>query len=257
MRPPQATQPAGRVALITGATSGIGAVTAARLHHDGFVVVVAGRNAVRGREVTGRLGKRAVFVPGDLTEAGAPAHVVASTLEHCGRLDVLVNNAAIDHTGDLLEATEEEVREVFEANSLAAVRMLQAAARAMRDGAAGGSIVNITSRLASIGVPRMSVYSASKGALRSLTTAAAVELAPYQIRVNAVAPGFTRTPMYDQWLHEQPDPATAAAAVNDSIPLGRPAEAADVAAVISFLASEQASYVTGATIPVDGGYTSK
>lgn len=245
-----------RVAVVTGATSGIGAVTAARLHADGFAVVVAGRDTTRGRQVVERLGSRSVFARSDLTEPGAAQSLIASALDRYGRVDVVVNNAALDHTGDLLDTSEDDVRAVFEVNSLAAVSVLQAAGRAMRD-AGGGSIINVTSRLASIGVPSMSVYSASKGALRSLTTAAAVELAPHNIRVNAVAPGFTRTPMYDQWLLEQADPQMAEAALCASVPLGRPAEPDDVAATISFLASPQASYITGASIPVDGGYTAQ
>jgi NAD(P)-dependent dehydrogenase (short-subunit alcohol dehydrogenase family) len=121
----------------------------------------------------------------------------------------------------------------------------------------GGAIINVTSRLASIGVPTMSVYSASKGAIKALTTAAAVELAPYNIRVNAVAPGMTRTPLFEAWLAEQEDPQAVASGVIDGIPLARLATPEDVAGAISFLASQDAVYITGATLPVDGGYTAR
>jgi NAD(P)-dependent dehydrogenase (short-subunit alcohol dehydrogenase family) len=131
--------------------------------------------------------------------------------------------------------------------------MLQAAGMAMADH--GGAIINVTSRLASIGVPSMSLYSASKGALQALTRAAAVELAPLGIRVVAVAPGMTRTPLYDAWLLSQPDPAAAEREVQATIPQRRLASPQDIAAAIAYLASDDASHVTGAILAVDGGYT--
>jgi len=103
----------------------------------------------------------------------------------------------------------------------------------------------------------MGVYGASKGALLALTTAAAVELAPYDIRVNAVAPGMTRTPLYEQWLEEQPNPAVTERRVAAAIPLQRIATPADVATAVAFLASVEAAYITGASIPVDGGYVAQ
>lgn len=196
-----------RVALVTGATSGIGVEIARRLVADGLRVVVSGRSAARGAAVAAELGGGARFLPADLTE-----------------------------------------------NVFAAIACLQAAGRAMRDGGRGGAIITITSRLASIGVPTMSVDSASKGAMLALTTAAAVELAPHDIRVNAVAPGMTRTPLFESWVAEQADPAATERQVAAAIPLRRIAEPADVAAAVAYLASPGAAYVTGTSIPVDGGY---
>jgi NAD(P)-dependent dehydrogenase (short-subunit alcohol dehydrogenase family) len=118
-------------------------------------------------------------------------------------------------------------------------------------------VVNVSSRLASIGVPAMGVYAASKGALLALTRSAAVELAPRNIRVNAVAPGMTRTPLYDAWLASTEDPVATEQAVIADIPLGRVATSTDVASAISFLASEDAAYITGVSIAVDGGYTAR
>ena len=164
-----------------------------------------------------------------------------------------MNNAAIDHTNDLLEVADDEIDEVLRVNSFGAISVAIAAARALRE-QGGGSIVNVTSRLASIGVPTMGVYSASKGALLAFTTAAAVELAPHGIRVNAVAPGMTRTPLYETWLAGLDDPAAEAARVASAIPLGRIAEPADVSAAVRFLLSPEAGYITGVSLPVDGGY---
>ncbi len=243
-----------RAAIVTGATSGIGEATARALHAEGYMVLLTGRSRGRGEVLAQELGSRSLFFPADLTETGAAAQVVEAVLAFAGRLDVLVNNAGIDHTGDLLATPMEDVRAVFETNTFGTIAMLQAAGIAMKD-RGGGAIINITSRLASIGVPTMSVYAASKGAVLALTRSAAVELAPHNIRVNAVATGMTRTGLFDEWAADQPDPAAAARSVAAGIPLGRVAEPEDVANAVVFLASDRAAYLTGASIPVDGGYT--
>lgn len=245
------------VALVTGATSGIGVDIARRLVADGFTVAVSGRSAERGERVVAELGEASGFVAADLTRSGAAAALVEATLERFGRIDVLVNNAAIDHTNDLLEVGEGEIRETFEANTFAPMNLLIAAARAMRERGEGGAIINVTSRLASIGVPTMGIYSASKGAMLAFTKAAAIDLAPFGIRVNAVAPGMTRTPLYEDWLAGLDDPEGEEQRVAGAIPLGRIAEPGDVAATVAFLASPGASYLTGVSIPVDGGYLAK
>jgi NAD(P)-dependent dehydrogenase (short-subunit alcohol dehydrogenase family) len=241
-----------RTAVVTGSTSGIGAAVARRLQADGFNVVVTGRDAARGAALVDELGSRSVFVPLDLVLPGAPGELADAAVDTFGRLDVIVNNAARDHTGVLTDVPLDDVRAVFETNVLAAIAVLQEGAKRMTN---GGSIINVTSRLASIGIPTMGIYGAAKGALKTLTTAAAIELAHRNIRVNAVAPGQTRTPLYDAWLREQADPASVERDVIAGIPLGRLAEPADVAAVVSFLASDDAAYLTGVSIPVDGGYT--
>ncbi|MBL3687530.1 SDR family oxidoreductase [Leucobacter zeae] len=252
-----ARAPHDRVALVTGATSGIGVVIAGQLVDDGFRVVVTGRSHARGSAVAEALGPRARFVAADLTAPGAATQTVDRAVAAFGRLDVLVNNAAIDHTGDLLEVSEEAIRETFETNTFAPMQLLIAAARAMRAQGDGGAIINITSRLASIGVPTMGVYSASKGAMLAFTKAAAIDLAQFGIRVNAVAPGMTRTPLYQEWLDGLPDPEAEARRVAEAIPMGRIAEPEDVAAVVRFLASPEAAYLTGTSIPVEGGYLAK
>ncbi|WGK60381.1 SDR family oxidoreductase [Halopseudomonas sp. SMJS2] len=245
------------VALVTGATSGIGVEIARRLIQDGLHVLITGRSEERGRRVADELGERCRFIRADLNQPGAADKLIEATLAEWGRLDVLVNNAAIDHTNDLLAVGEEEIRSTFETNTFAPMNLLIAAARTMKVQGEGGSIINVTSRLASIGVPTMAVYSASKGAMLAFTKAAAIDLAPENIRVNAVAPGMTRTPLYQQWLDSLPDPEGEAERVASAIPLGRIAESNDVASVVSFLASPDNSYLTGISIPVDGGYLAK
>lgn len=243
----------GRVAIVTGASGGIGAETARRLDHEGAQLVLCGRSRERLAALGEELERGPLIVAGDLTEDGEARRIVGEALANRGRLDALVNNAALDHAERLLETSNDEVRKLFEVNFFAAARMLQSGAEAMRTD--GGSIVNVTSRLATIGVPTMAFYGAAKGALAALTRGAAVELAPHRIRVNAVAPGMTRTPLYDEWLAKLPDPAAAEAEVTAKIPLGALADPADVAAAIAYLVSDDARHVTGATLPVDGGYT--
>ncbi len=246
-----------KVALVTGATSGIGLVVAQTLASDGFFVVLTGRSQARGDQAVASIGDNAVFIPADLAEPGAPARLVEQSVAQAGRLDVLVNNAAIDHTNDLLEVGDDEIRETFATNTFAPMSTMIAAARAMKQQGDGGSIINVTSRLASIGVPTMGVYSASKGAMLAFTTAGAIDLAPFNIRVNAVAPGMTRTPLYEEWIQGLDNPEEKAREVAAAVPMGRIAEPEDVAAVVSFLASPEASYLTGTSIPVEGGYLAK
>ncbi len=246
-----------RVALISGSTSGIGAELARRLVADGLRVVISGRSPERGDALAAELGENAIFVRADLTAAGATDDLVKQVVDAYGRLDVLVNNAAVDYTGPLLEATAEDIRTTLETNTVAAILLLQSSARVMIDAGAGGSIINITSRLASAGVPGLAIYTATKGAMLSLTRTAAVELAEHQIRVNAVAPGLTRTPLYEDWMAGLPDAEEVARSQAAAIPLGRIAESADVAAAVSFLASPGASYITGVSLPIDGGFLAK
>jgi NAD(P)-dependent dehydrogenase (short-subunit alcohol dehydrogenase family) len=239
----------GKVAIVTGHSRGIGSVVAQRLAAEGASLVLVSRTANGLPE--GIPDARATAVAGDVADPATADRSVAVAVERFGALDVLVNNAGIDFNRHIVDVTLAEVRAVFEVNFFGAFLMLQAAAGAMGD---GGSIVNVTSRLASIGVPEMTIYGAAKGALLSLTRGAAVELAPRGIRVNAVAPGMTATSLFDEWAATL-DSDDELAAVAGAIPQGRVGRPEEVAAAIAFLASDEAAHVTGASIPVDGGYT--
>lgn len=232
---------------------GIGEAVAHRLAADGASLILVARGRERGEALLAELGDRARFLAADVTDP-TTADAAVEAAKEFGGVDVLVNNAGIDFTGDLLETREEDVRRVFETNALGAIWMLVHVARELK-ARGGGSIINVTSRLASIGVPTMAIYSASKGALLSLTRGAAVELAPFGVRVNAVAPGLTATPLMREWIDAQPDPEQFRARTAATIPQGRFGEPEDVAAAVAFLAADESKHITGASIPVDGGYT--
>ncbi len=245
-----------KIAIVTGATEGIG-LSVARLFvaEEARVVAVARRREL-GEQLVFELGAdHVIFVGGDVVTQHTADAAIEAAVEDFGGLDILVNNAGLDLSGiALLDTTGEQARTTFDVNFFGALQFLQAAARVMAEDA-GGAIVNVVSRTALVGVPGMAVYGASKGALLSLTRTAAVEFAGLGIRVNAVAPGLTETPLVREWIDAQEEPEVFRANTAATIPLGRFAEPEEVAAAILYLSSDEASYVTGATLSIDGGYT--
>jgi len=255
---PKARTLDGRVAIITGGTQGIGRSVAELFVKAGAKVVLIARTSTAGAELVETLGASlAALVQGDVAEPMTARHAVATAVERFGRLDVLVNNAAIDYSGiPLVESAPQEIRRVFEVNTHGSIFMLQEAARHMRDHG-GGAIVNVLSRAGLVGIPGMTIYGASKGAIYSLTRAAAIELAPLGIRVNSVAPGATETPMMRTWIEDHPDPPAFEREIVSGLTEERLARPDEVAEAILFLASDLASYVNGACLTVDGGYTAR
>jgi NAD(P)-dependent dehydrogenase (short-subunit alcohol dehydrogenase family) len=246
-----------RVAIVTGATEGIGLAVSRQLAAEGARLVLVARRPGPGAPLVEELGAdSACFVAGDAGDPATAVAAVRAAQERFDRLDVLINNAGLDLSGvPLLETTIADARRIFDVNVFGCLQMLQAAAEAMREH--GGVIVNVTSRTALVGLPGSAVYGASKGALESLTRAAAIEFAPYGIRVNAVAPGLTETPMVAAWLAEQADPPAFRERVTADIPQRRLATAEEVATAICYLASDAAASITGASLSVDGGYTAR
>jgi NAD(P)-dependent dehydrogenase (short-subunit alcohol dehydrogenase family) len=235
-----------KTVLVTGGTSGIGQTTAERFAAAGADVVISGRDETRGQAVVDGIkatGGRARFIRADLSDA-ANAKQLA---EQAGKVDVLVNNAAIFPFGATHEVPLEDVRAVMEVNVTAPFVLTGAIAPGMAaDG--GGAIVNVSTMVAKFGLPGLSAYSASKAAIELLTKAWAAEYGPQGVRVNAVAPGPTRTP----GTVAMGDGLDQLAA---TLPMGRPATPDEIASTIVFLASDDASFVNGAILAVDGGRT--
>ena len=247
---------ADRVALVTGAASGIGLATAQRFLAEGARVAAADLNGEGLQaEFSGREG--AITVAGDVSEPADAARMAAAAVESFGAIDILVNCAGIARYTNFLELPLEEWQLVQDVNSTGTFLMAQAVARHMvAQGPADHSraIVNIASVeahvvLASSGHPQVH-YNASKGAVHMTTRALAIELAPHGIRVNSICPGLTETPLAAYAL-ATPE---RRASISKQVPLGRVAQPGEIAAAALFLASEDASYITGEALVVDGGF---
>jgi NAD(P)-dependent dehydrogenase (short-subunit alcohol dehydrogenase family) len=230
-----------RVALVTGANTGIGLAVARRLRDDGYTLGfhTKDEDAESKASFEEVAGENGVWLPADLSDPAEPARIVGEVVKELGRLDVLVNNAGLTLAKPALELTAEDFDSIFAVDVRAAFLLSVAAYEPMR-GAGAGSIVNVTSVHEHVPRPGLALYSAAKAALGMLTRALAVELAP-EIRVNAVAPGAIATQRNVE-----------ADSLSDEIPLGRPGTPEEVAAVVSFLAGDEAAYVSGASYLVDG-----
>jgi NAD(P)-dependent dehydrogenase (short-subunit alcohol dehydrogenase family) len=239
-----------RTALITGATSGIGRATALALAARGAHVLVVGRNEARAKDVVAEIEGRGGSATFRLTTLGdlesAQDLVVWATEAGDGHVDILINNAGIALLGPSNAATEAEFDETFAVNVKVPFFLVASLAPAMAE-RGWGSIVNVSTMVASFGQAGMALYGASRAALDLLTKAWAAEYAPSGVRVNAVAPGPTRTRMMEAVPEEMVKQLAALA------PAGRAAEPEELAAAIVFLASEDASFVHGVTLAVDGG----
>jgi 3alpha(or 20beta)-hydroxysteroid dehydrogenase len=240
----------GKVALITGAAleRGQGACEARLFADEGAQVVLADVQSQAGEATARAIGDRASYLDLDVTDADAWADVLHQVLERHRRLDVLVNNAGVWHTGGLFDTSPEDYRRVVEINQTGIFLGMRAAAPAMRD-QGSGSIVNISSSAGLRGDGRIHAYVASKWAVRGMTKAAALELAPYGVRVNSVHPGLIQTPMSaTEFEPGKPDPGR-------NVPMGRVGQPEEVAELVCFLASDASAYVSGAEVSIDGAVT--
>ena len=236
----------GRVAIVTGAGSGIGEAAARRLHEEGASVVLFGRREEKLRGVADALGERSLVVRGDVSVAADAQGLVEQAVAAFGRLDLLVNNAGVGAFGPFARISAEEWARVMATNVGGIVNATQAALPHLL--ASRGSVVNVSSVSGIGGDWGMSVYNASKGAVNNLTRSLALEFGGRGVRVNAVAPSLTETEMTAGFT----DPALLAAFAA-RIPIGRAARPEEVASVIAFLGSADAVFVNGVILPVDGG----
>jgi 3-oxoacyl-[acyl-carrier protein] reductase len=254
MTPEEGTLPlAGRVAIVTGSSSGIGRAIAGELAGRGMTVVVTSRSAQRAQETATEIeeeGGTALGVAVELTDAGAPAALIERVLEAYGRLDVLVNNAGAGQVADSETLAPAEWQRIIDLDLSVPFQCAQAAARPMLD-ARRGVIVNISSLTGHIGLARRAAYSAAKHGLEGLTKTLAVEWARRGVRVVSVAPAYVATELLA-------GTSKAGGFTLDEVaqrtPLGRLAEPREVARVVAFLVSDDASYVTGSSVLVDGGW---
>jgi glucose 1-dehydrogenase len=234
-----------RIAIVTGGGRGIGLAIAKRFMAEGAQVTVA------GIEGDPKIGVR--YAHCDVSKSGDVKATVAAVLEKYGSIDILVNNAAISIVTDPLELLEEDFDRVIAVNLKGTFLMLQACARAMlaqaKAGSAPGAIVNISSVNEALAIPTILPYCASKGGVAQITRAAAIHLAPHGIRVNAIGPGSINTDML-KGVNSDP---VAMNRLLSRTPLGRVGEPEEIASIAAFLASDDASYVTGQTIFADGG----
>ncbi|SRR6266699_1388466 len=239
----------GKVAIVTGAGSGIGHAIAERFGAAGAAVCVGYLGFEEEAKALAARLPRAIAVRADVSSAADVRAMVDRTTRELGAVDVLVNNAGIEKEVPFLDLDEQTWDAILAVNLKGVFLCSQACGRAMRDAGRGGSIVNISSIHEDLPFPGFSPYCASKGGVRMLMRNLAVELAPYRIRVNNVAPGAIETPMNARTLN---DPQKLAI-LHRIIPLGRLGHPCEVAEVVLFLASDAASYVTGSTYFVDGG----
>ncbi len=242
-----------KVALVTGAASGFGEGIAKLYAAEGARVMVADMNAEGAARVAGEIGGNAGSVGGDVSKGADVRAMVDTTVARFGRLDIVVNNAGTTHRNKpLLEVTEAEFDRVYDVNVKSIYWMAQAAVPVFRRQASGGAFINIASTAGIRPRPGLVWYNGSKGAVNIITHAMAIELAPDNIRVNAVCPVIGATGLLEQFMGVPDTPENRAKFIG-SIPLGRMSTPADIANACLWLAEDASSFITGVLLPVDGG----
>ncbi len=238
-----------KVAIVTGAGRGIGEAIALAFAREGARVAVGDIDPKTAAATARRIGRRALALTLDVSDSASVRAAFAAIDRAWGRIDVAVNNAAIEPIAPFLEITEERWDRILDVNLKGAFLVSQAAARRMVRARRGGVIINLSSVNAVVARPESAAYAASKGGIRQLTKASAIALAPYGIRVNAIGPGTVVTGLTRHLLRD----ATWRRSTLSRTPIGRTAEPREIAEVAVFLASAASSYMTGTTVYVDGG----
>ncbi len=233
----------GRVALITGATGGIGGAIAKKMKQAGATVVVTGRNIAK---LNAEFGDEYIKIPCDLAADGGAVELVMNTIEQCGKIDIVVNNAGITKDTLLMRMTDEQFDDVINTNLRSTFKICRAVVMPMMKNRYG-RIINMASIIGVIGGPGQANYAASKGGMIAMTKSIAAEVASRGITANCIAPGFIKTPMTDVLSDDLKKTYLA------QIPAGRFGEPDDIANACVFLASGEASYINGQTLNVNGG----
>lgn len=237
-----------KIAIVTGGNSGLGFATAKKLCDNGIKTFIIGRTKEKTEEACSEIGQNAIPVIFDLNNlAGIPAMI--ADIAKNGTIDILVNNAGINLKKEFVDVTDEEFYSIINTNVMSVFAMSREVVKVMKNNG-GGSIVNISSMASQYGIPKVIAYSASKGAIESMTRAMAVELAQFGIRINCVAPGFIKTKMSAKALDSDPERKNK---VLSRTPMGILGEPSDIANAVYYFASNESKFVTGTILPVDGG----
>jgi len=241
----------GKVALVTGGTSGIGKTTAIEFARAGAKVVLTGRREKEGAQVVAeikKLGGEAAFVRADVAKDADVKRMVDFTVDKFGRLDIAFNNAGVEWKGALDQATEAEYRRIFDINVWGVLNSMRHEIPVMLKNG-GGAIVNTSSVAGHVGLGQVSVYNASKHAVEGLTKSVALEFAKQNIRINAIAPGVIATEMWDRFAGDELRDQVASI-----IPVARIGASEEIAAAVLYLCSDNAKFTTGTSLVVDGGF---
>jgi NAD(P)-dependent dehydrogenase (short-subunit alcohol dehydrogenase family) len=238
-----------KVAIITGGASGIGLAIARKFVSNDIRTILVGRDDAKLKEACSELGKYSDFFVCDLSNLDEIPGLVQAIIDKYGKIDILVNNAGINLKKVMTKVTDEEYQKVILINQTSVFCLARSVARFMLEQEAG-CILNISSMASIYGIPKVIAYTASKSAIEGMTRAMAVELSPAGIRVNCIAPGFIKTNMSSLALNKDPERKHK---VLSRTPLGRLGKPEEVANAAYFLVSDEASYITGVILPVDGG----
>ena len=246
----------GKVAVITGGTSGIGEATAYAFSKEGAKLVIAGRRDNEGNRVVEAIQKSggdAIFVKTDVTDEEQVKALIANAVSQYGKLDIAFNNAGVEQTGPISEFTVDAYEHVFNINVRGVFLSLKHEIEVMKE--KGGSIINTSSIVGHVAMPGASIYIASKHAVEGITKTAALELVEHNIRVNAIAPAAIETEMIDRFAG--PKGSESRDFLTSLHPMGRFGKPDEIAQAAVFLASDDSSYVNGNSLPVDGGYLAR
>jgi NAD(P)-dependent dehydrogenase (short-subunit alcohol dehydrogenase family) len=245
-----------RVAIVTGGSKGIGQGIARVFHEEGAIVVIASRGREEGEHISSELGAaegRAWYVATDVTRSASIRAAIEGAAERFGRLDILVNNAGYHLSKNVEQTSEEEWEFIINTNLRSTFLCAKYAIPHLRR--TRGNIINISSMVGLVGQPNAGAYSASKGGQIAMTKGMALDFAVDGIRVNALCPGWIETPLVEDWFSQQKDPAASRQYIHGAHPLGRIGTAEECGRAAAYLASDDAAFVTGITLNLDGGVT--
>ncbi|REE87427.1 NAD(P)-dependent dehydrogenase (short-subunit alcohol dehydrogenase family) [Paenibacillus taihuensis] len=244
----------GKTAIVTGGSSGIGEAIVRLFAAQGANVAIANRSEKEGARVADQLqsdGFSVIAVKTDVAKEADIRHLIQETLQTFGQIDIVVNNAAAIMSKYLEEFEVEEWDRIFDVNLKSVFLMIKHSIGELKK--TRGSIVNMSSLNGLIGQKMNPVYAATKGGMNAMTKALALDYAPFGVRVNSICPAGVTTPLLEQWIQQQDNPARTVQDLNDMHALGRPATSEEIAQATLFLASDAAGFVTGVALPVDGG----